>query len=158
MRVCVCVCVERRGQFDWTYGGIHLAGADAVVVAHPAVVVVVLSLVQDVLVSHEVGLLITNPVAAADADGVAAVEVLEGVHAIAVALPVAAREVAALVEDDLSERERERERVSFMWINVDIYLTACSSCWWTLGGTVLPVTHLMVSVSSALHSKFNPVS
>ena len=107
---CVCVCRERRAHFDSTHGGIHLAGADAVVVAHPAVVVGVLALVQDVLVAHEVGLLIAHPVTAADADGVAAVEVLEGVHAIAVALPVAALEVAALVEDDLRERERERER------------------------------------------------
>ena len=107
----VCVCRGARARVDSTHGGVHLAGADAVVVAHPAVVVGVLALVQDVLVAHEVGLLIAHPVAAADADGVAAVEVLEGVHAIAVALPVAALEVAALVEDDLREREHERERV-----------------------------------------------
>ena len=126
-------------------------------------VVGVLALVQDVLVAHEVGLLIAHPVTAADADGVAAVEVLEGVHAIAVALPVAALEVAALVEDDLRERERERERErdrerekgreSVIHVDISVDRFNCSSCWWTLGGgTVLPVTHLMVDVCSALRS------
>lgn len=84
-----------------TYGREHLAGADAVVEAHPTVVVGVLAGAQDVLVAHVVRLLVGHPLAAADTDGVAAVEVLEGVHAVAAALPVAALEVAAFVEDYL---------------------------------------------------------
>lgn len=91
-----------------TYRGEHLAGADAVVEAHPAVVVGVLAGAEDVLVAHVVRLLIGHPVTAADADGVTAVEMPEGVHAVAVALPVAALEVAAFVEDDLEEETRVR--------------------------------------------------
>lgn len=90
-----------------TYGGEHLAGADAVVEAHPGVVVGVLSGAEDVLVAHVVRLLIGHPVSPADTDGVAAPDVPEGVHAVTAALPVAALEVAALVEDDLDEGERE---------------------------------------------------
>lgn len=84
-----------------TYWGEHLTGADAVVEAHPAVIVGVLARAEDVLVPHVVGLLIGHPVTAADTDGVAAVEVSEGVHAVTAALPVPALEVAAFVEDYL---------------------------------------------------------
>lgn len=86
-----------------TYRREHLAGADAVVEAHPAVVVRVLARAEDVLVTHVVRLLIGHPVTAADTDGVTAVEVPEGLHAVAAALPVAALEVAAFVEDDLEK-------------------------------------------------------
>lgn len=103
-----------------TYRREHLAGADAVVEAHPPVVVRVLARAEDVLVSHVVRFLVEHAVAAADTDGVAVVEVPEGVHAVTAALPVAALEVAALVEDDLEER-RERENtvyVSYKSINL----------------------------------------
>ncbi len=89
-----------------TYRGEHLAGADAVVEAHPGAVVRVLARAKDVLVTHVVRLLIGHPVTTADTDGVAAVEVPEGVHAVTAALPVAALEVAALVKDNL-EKETE---------------------------------------------------
>lgn len=71
-------------------------------------VVGVLAGTQDVLVAHVVRLLVGHPVAPADADGIAAADVPEGVHAVAAALPVAALEVAALVEDDLEKEERSR--------------------------------------------------
>lgn len=89
-----------------TYRGEHLAGADAVVEAHPGVVVRVLSRAKDVLVAHVVRLLIGHPVTTADTDGVTTVEVPEGVHAVTAALPVTALEVAALIEDNL-EKDRE---------------------------------------------------
>lgn len=95
-----------------TYGGEHLAGADAVVEAHPGVVVGVLSGAEDVLVAHVVRLLIGHPVSPADTEGVTAPDVPEGVHAVTAALPVAALEVAALVEDDLDEGERKGARIT----------------------------------------------
>lgn len=78
-----------------------MARADAVVEAHPVVVVRVLAGAKYVLVTHVVRLLVGHPVTAADTDGVAAVEVPEGVHAVTAALPVAALEVGSLIEDDL---------------------------------------------------------
>lgn len=72
-------------------------------------VVRVLSGADDVLVAHVEGLLVGHPVAAADADGVAAVEVAEGVHAVGVALPVTALEVAPLIENDLQESKGEKK-------------------------------------------------
>lgn len=104
-----------------TYRREHLAGADAVVEAHPAVVVGVLARAEDVLVSHVVRLLIEHAVTAADTDGVAAVEVPEGVHAVTAALPVAALEVAALEEDNLKERKVRETKLykDMLW---DIFL------------------------------------
>lgn len=96
-----------------TYRREHLAGADAVVEAHPPVVVRVLARAENVLVSHVVRFLVEHAVAAADTEGVAVVEVPKGVHAVTAALPVAALEVAALVEDDLEER-RERENTVYV--------------------------------------------
>lgn len=93
-----------------TYRGEHLAGADAVVEAHPGVEVGVLAGAQDILVAHVMRLLVGHPVAPAHADGVAAPDVPEGVHAVAAALPVAALEVAALVEDDLEKKKRSRRK------------------------------------------------
>ena len=84
-----------------TYGGEHLAGTDAVVEAHPVVVVWVLALVQDVLVAVEVGLLVGHPVTAGHPDRVTGVEVPEGVSTIAVALIMTALEVVAFVKDNL---------------------------------------------------------
>lgn len=101
-------CGAFRCWFSLTYRGEHLAGADAVVEAHPAVVVWVLARAQDVLIAHVVRLLIGYPVTAHDADGITAVEVPEGVHAVTAALPGAALEVAAFVEDNLHiERQAE---------------------------------------------------
>lgn len=88
-----------------TYGREHLAGADAVVEAHPVVVVGVLAGAHDVLVAHVVRLLVGHPVTAAHSDGVAAVEVLESVHTVTAALPVAALEVMAFIEDDLEQKK-----------------------------------------------------
>lgn len=88
-----------------TYGSVHLAGADAVVETHPAVIIRILARAENVLVAHVVGLLVGHPVTTADTDGVAAVEVPVGVHAVTAALPVAALEVPTLVEDDL-QKER----------------------------------------------------
>lgn len=70
-------------------------------------VVRVLARAEDVLVTHVVRLLIGHPVTTTDADGITAVEVPEGVHAVTAALPVASLEVAALVEDNLEKGERE---------------------------------------------------
>lgn len=89
-----------------TYKGEHLAGADTVVEAHPAVVVRVFARAEDVLVTHVVRLLIGHPVTTSDTDGIASVDVPEGVHAVTGALPVASLEVVALVEDNL-EKEKE---------------------------------------------------
>lgn len=86
-----------------TYRGEHLAGADAVVEAHPAAVVRILAGAEDVLVTHVVRLLIGHPVTTADTEGVTAVEMPEGVHAVSAALPVAALVVAAFVEDNLGK-------------------------------------------------------
>lgn len=84
-----------------TYGGEHLAGTDAVVEAHPVVVVWVLALVQDVLVAIEVGLLVGHPVTAGHPDRVTAVEVSERVSTVTVALIVSTLEVVAFVKDYL---------------------------------------------------------
>lgn len=88
-----------------TYRGEQLAGADAVVEAHPGLVVRIFSGAKNVLVTHEVRLLIGHPLATADTDGVAKVDVPESVHAVSAALPVTALEVAALIEDNLKKRE-----------------------------------------------------
>lgn len=122
-----------------TYGGEHLAGADAVVEAHPAVEVGVLAWAEDVLVTHVVRLLIGHPVTAADTDGVAAVEVPEGVHAVAAALPVAPLEVAAFVEDYL-EKERRRKRHVSLKSMFRYRLKGCGTYEWAVGDTALPRT------------------
>lgn len=107
-----------------TYRGEHLAGADAVVEAHPAVVVRVLARADDVLVTHVVRLLIGHPVTTTDTDGITAVEVPEGVHAVTAALPVASLEVAALVEDNLGKR---KERHVSLRLRLGVCLTGCDA-------------------------------
>lgn len=89
-----------------TYWGEHLTRSDAVVEAHPVVIVRVLPTAQDVLIAHEVGLLVAHPVTSHDPDGVTAVEVVEGVGAVRGALVRAALEVAAFVEDNLTTERR----------------------------------------------------
>lgn len=97
-----------------TYRGEHLAGADAIVEAHPRAVVGVLARAEDVLVAHVVRLLIGHPVTTAHTDGVTTVEVPEGVHAVTAALPVTALEVAALVEDYLEEGREKHSSVMLL--------------------------------------------
>lgn len=57
------------------YHGDHTAGPHAVVETHPALVVRIFPLPQEVLVAHVVGFLIDDPVPAVHPDGVAAAEV-----------------------------------------------------------------------------------
>ena len=78
------------------------AGADGVIVAHPALVVWVLSPGQNVLVAGVVGLLVQHPAAALHLDGVAAAEVGVHVGAVGVALIGATLEVSVLIKYDLS--------------------------------------------------------
>lgn len=93
-------------------------------------VVRVFSRAKNVLVTHVVRLLIGHPVSTADTDGVTTVEVPEGVHAVTAALPVAALEVAALIEDDL---EKERETcITQVIVRYILYINwlqyACADC------------------------------
>ena len=77
------------------------AGPDSVVVAHPALVVGVLSPGQDVLRAHVVGPLIDHPGTTLHPDGVAAAEMRAQFGAVAAALIVEALEVPVLIEEDL---------------------------------------------------------
>lgn len=90
------------------YRGDHTAGPDAVVETHPALVVWVLPLPQEVLVAHVIGFLINNPVPTVHPDRVAAAEVGMQVRALTAALERAALEVPVLVEDDLKRETFDR--------------------------------------------------
>ena len=79
----------------------HLAGADAVIEAHPALVLWVLSPCQDILVAHIVGPLVHHPGATLHPDGVAAAQVGVEIRAVAITLIATALEVLVLVEDNL---------------------------------------------------------
>lgn len=79
----------------------HLAGADAVIQAHPAQVLGVLPTGQHILVAHVVGAFIHHPGPALNADGVATAQVGVKVRAVAVAVIPATLEVLVLVKDDL---------------------------------------------------------
>lgn len=79
----------------------HLAGADAVIEAHPAQVLRVLPAGQHVLVAHVVGAFVHHPGSALNADGVAAGQVGVKVRAVTVTLIPATLEVLVLVKDDL---------------------------------------------------------
>lgn len=93
---------SRSDHRRWlTYKVDHLAGAESVVEAHPALVLWVLPPGQDVLVAHVVGPFVHHPGPALHPDGVAAAQVGVEVRAVAVALIAAALEVLVLVEDDL---------------------------------------------------------
>ena len=87
----------------------HLAGAEAVVESHPALVLRVLPPGQDVLVAHVVGPLVHHPGAALHPDGVAAAQVGVEIRAVVVTLVASALEVLVLVEHDLGEKRRECE-------------------------------------------------
>lgn len=58
-----------------TYHRDHTAGSHAVVESHPALVVWIFALPQEVLVAHVVGSLIDHPVTTVHSDGVAATKV-----------------------------------------------------------------------------------
>lgn len=85
------------------------AGADGVVVAHPALIVWVLPSGQDVLVAGVVWLLIQHPAATLYLNGVAAAEVGVHVRAVRVALIGAALEVSVLIKYDLDPGENRSE-------------------------------------------------
>lgn len=84
-----------------TYKVDHLAGAEAVVQTHPALVIGILAPGQNILVANEVGPLEDHPSPALHTDGVTPVQVDMEVRAVAVALVPAALEVLVLVEDYL---------------------------------------------------------
>lgn len=73
-------------SFLFTHIGEGTAGADGVVVAHPALVVWVLASGQNILVASVVGLLIQHPATTFHLDRVAAAEVGVHVRAVGVAL------------------------------------------------------------------------
>lgn len=84
-----------------TYKMDYLAGAEAVIEPHPALVLWVLPPGQHVLVAHVVGPLVHHPGPTLHTDGVAAAQVGMEIRAVAVALIAAALEVLILIEDDL---------------------------------------------------------
>lgn len=94
-------------SFLFTHIGEGTAGADSVVVAHPALVVWVLASGQNILVASVVGLLIQHPATTFHLDRVAAAEVGVHVRAVGVALIRATLEVSVLVEYDLKPGEEE---------------------------------------------------
>lgn len=91
-----------------TYDLDVLAGAQAVVEAHPVVVVGVLPVGQHVHVPSIVGSLVGHPGAPIHTDGVAAAQVSVEIGAVAVTLVVTAQEVLVFIEGDL-ERAEGRE-------------------------------------------------
>lgn len=94
-------------SFLFTHIGEGTAGADSVVVAHPALVVWVLASGQNILVASVVGLLIQHPATTFHLDRVAAAEVGVHVRAVGVALIRATLEVSVLIEYDLKPGEEE---------------------------------------------------
>lgn len=79
----------------------HLAGAEAVIEAHPAVVLRVLPPGQDVLITHVVWPLVHYPGPTLHTDGVAAAQVRVEVRAVAVAFIATALKVFVLIKDNL---------------------------------------------------------
>lgn len=82
----------------------YLAGAEAVVESHPALVLWVLPSGQDVLVAHEVGPLVHHPRPALHSDGVAAAQIGVEISAVTVTLITTTLKVLVLVKDDLRKR------------------------------------------------------
>lgn len=97
----------------------HLAGADSVVEADPALVVRVLASGQDVLVAQVVGPLVDHPGAALHPGRVAATQVGVEVGAVAVALIPATLVVLVLVEDDLGGRNMSESDIRESFKNVE---------------------------------------
>lgn len=81
------------------------AGPDAVIVAHPALIVRVLPLGQDVLVTQVVGPLEQNPGAIVHTNGVAAADVGVELGTVSGALVKSTFEVTFFVKHDLEEDE-----------------------------------------------------
>lgn len=79
----------------------HSAGPNAVIEAHPSLIIWVTATFQEILVSHEVGALIDHPAPFSHLDGIAAAEMGEQVSRVTAALIEATLEVTVLVEDDL---------------------------------------------------------
>jgi hypothetical protein len=99
------MCLRNNGMGQFPYHGDHAAGLDTLVHSHHAHVVGVLSLPQEMLVSHEVGALVDHEHTAHHPDGLAAVEHGVKISAVTHALMVTATEVLVLVEDDLMEEQ-----------------------------------------------------
>lgn len=93
--------IQKKG---WeAYDVNHLAGADPIVEADPALVVGVLASAKDVLVAHVVRSLVDHPGPALHSSRVTATQVGVEVGAVAVALVPATLVAWVLVEDDLGE-------------------------------------------------------
>lgn len=96
---CVLQCMCATYKVD------HLAGAEAVVQTHPALVIWIFAPGQNILVAHEVGPLVDHPSPALHTDGVTPVQEGMEVRTVAVALIPTALEVLVLVENDLHEED-----------------------------------------------------
>lgn len=89
-------------SIDCTYIRESATRADGVIVAHPVLVVWILSPGQNILVAIVVWFLIQHPAATLHLNGVAAVEVGVHVSAVGFTLMGAALEISVLVENDLN--------------------------------------------------------
>ncbi len=96
-----------KASHMFSYEGTHVsydpAGPDAVIVAHPALVVRVLAPGQDVLVAQVVGPLVQDPGTALHTNRVAAAEVDVELRTVTGALIIATLEVFVLIKHDLEE-------------------------------------------------------
>lgn len=81
----------------------HPTGPDAVIVAHPTLVIRVLPPCQNVLVAQVVGALIQDPGPALHTNRVAAAEVGVELRTVTITLIVATLEVFVLIKHDLEE-------------------------------------------------------
>lgn len=81
-----------------------MAGPDAVVEAHPALIISVFTPAQEVLVALEVGPLVHHPVSTLHPDGVATGEVRVQLSTVIAALIGATLEVSLLKKDDLGKK------------------------------------------------------
>lgn len=79
----------------------HLAGTEAVIEAHPALVLWVLPSGKDILVAHVVCPFVHHPGPTLHTDGVAAAQVGMEIRAVTVTLIATALEVLVLKKDNL---------------------------------------------------------
>ncbi len=89
---------------EGTYISYDPAGPDAVVEAHPALVIRILPSGQNVLVTQVVGPLIQDPGAAVHTNRVAVAEVGVELGTVAVALIIATLEVFVFIKHNLEEK------------------------------------------------------
>ena len=94
-------------SYQGAYHGDHSARPDAVSHAHLALVVRVLSPLQEMLLSHVVSTIIDHEHAAVHPDGVTAVEVRVQVGTVTHALMVTATKVPVLIEDNLRRQKAD---------------------------------------------------